>query len=199
MGRRVVRSYSGADSGTGWDTERIAYDGLKPLEESLGGLTVRRYYYGEAMNHVVLAEADADADGNPGESGDYAYAPLTDDRRTVVGITDAKGNTAGSPSPGTILEKLHYNATGLIKSYDASDDLNDDPGENPYRGQHLPLGWCGMHKDRFTGHYHTHFREYDPVHERWLSEDPAGYQDGLNLYAAYLGVNDTDVLNSSTK
>ena len=51
-----------------------------------------------------------------------------------------------------------------------------------------------MNKDRFTGLYHTHFREYDPVHGRWLSIDPAGYRDGLNLYAAYMGVNGIDPL-----
>jgi len=44
------------------------------------------------------------------------------------------------------------------------------------------------------GKYHTHYREFDPIHNRWLSEDPAGYKDGLNLYAAYMGVNGTDPL-----
>ena len=51
-----------------------------------------------------------------------------------------------------------------------------------------------MYRDQFTGLYHTHFREYDPLHGRWLSEDPAGYADGLNLYNAYMGVNGTDPL-----
>ena len=51
-----------------------------------------------------------------------------------------------------------------------------------------------MYKDRFTGLYHTQYREYDPVHGRWLSIDPAGYRDGLNLYAAYMGVNGIDPL-----
>jgi len=51
-----------------------------------------------------------------------------------------------------------------------------------------------MYRDRFTGLYHTHFRDYDPVHSHWLSEDPAGYADGLNLNAAYMGVNGVDPL-----
>ena len=51
-----------------------------------------------------------------------------------------------------------------------------------------------MYKDPFTGKYHTHFRDYDPITCRWLSEDPAGYADGLNLYNAYMGVNGRDVL-----
>ena len=49
------------------------------------------------------------------------------------------------------------------------------------------FGWTGMYKDPFTGLYHTHYRDYDPIHNRWLSEDPAGYMDGLNLYVAYMG------------
>ncbi len=51
-----------------------------------------------------------------------------------------------------------------------------------------------MYHDPFTGKYHTHYREYDPVHARWLSEDPAGYVDGLSLYNAYMGVNGIDPL-----
>lgn len=54
--------------------------------------------------------------------------------------------------------------------------------------------FIGMYKDPFTGRYHTHFRDYDPVTNRWLSEDPAGYMDGLNLYGAYMGVNGRDPL-----
>jgi RHS repeat-associated protein len=40
-----------------------------------------------------------------------------------------------------------------------------------------------MLREPLTGLYHTHFREYSNLHGRWLSEDPAGYADGLNLYA----------------
>ncbi|EDM27223.1 Peptidase C39, bacteriocin processing [Lentisphaera araneosa HTCC2155] len=51
-----------------------------------------------------------------------------------------------------------------------------------------------MYKDPFTGLYHTHFRDYDPIHNRWLSEDPSGYADGLNLYASYIGMDFRDPL-----
>ena len=58
---------------------------------------------------------------------------------------------------------------------------------------YIPFGWCGMFRDEFTGKYHTHFRDFDPLNNRWLSPDPAGYMDGLNLYAAYMGVNRIDL------
>lgn len=51
-----------------------------------------------------------------------------------------------------------------------------------------------MVRDPWTGRLHTHYRDYDPLHARWLTEDPAGYRDGLNLYAAYMGVNWIDLL-----
>ncbi len=58
----------------------------------------------------------------------------------------------------------------------------------------IPFGWTGMYREPFTNLYHTLYREYDPFHERWLSEDPAGYADGLNLYAAYMGLSGIDPL-----
>src|SRR6185503_5361489 len=38
------------------------------------------------------------------------------------------------------------------------------------------------------GSYTARFRWYDPVLGRWLSRDPAGYKDGMSLYA-YVGGN----------
>ena len=104
-------------------------------------------------------------------------------------------------SDGNIIEKLYYNSTGLCKSYYLSGDglyydklRGDGSGYNLCRSEFIPFGWCGMYRDQFTGLYHTHFREYDPLHGRWLSKDPAGYADGLNLYNAYMGVNGVDPL-----
>jgi hypothetical protein len=56
-----------------------------------------------------------------------------------------------------------------------------------------------MYKDPFTGRYHTHYRDFDPITNRWNMEDPAGYADGLNLYASYMGVNGRDVLGLDLK
>ena len=38
------------------------------------------------------------------------------------------------------------------------------------------------------------YREYNPAIGRWLTPDPAGYVDGMNLYRYYAGVNGVDVL-----
>ena len=65
-------------------------------------------------------------------------------------------------------------------------------GDNIGRSKFISFGWTGMYHEQFTNLYHTLFREYDAYHERWLSPDPAGYADGLNLYAAYMGVYNID-------
>ncbi len=104
---------------------------------------------------------------------------------------------------GTLVEQLYYNSTGLCKSWDPSGggSWNTHPDNAAYnlgRSEYIPFGYLGMYRDRFTGKYHTHFREYDPLHARWLSEDPAGYADGLNLYNAYMGVNGIDPFGLET-
>ena len=38
------------------------------------------------------------------------------------------------------------------------------------------------------------YREYNPEIGRWLTPDPAGYVDGMNLYRYYAGVNGVDPL-----
>ncbi len=43
--------------------------------------------------------------------------------------------------------------------------------------------WTGQRYDAVTGTYHFHDRTYSPGLGRWLQRDPAGYVDGVNLYA----------------
>ncbi len=125
--------------------------------------------------------------------------PILDDRGTLIGVAEGKG-PIDNPTSWVLIEKLYYNSTGLMKSFTRrgkngkfKPTLNKFR-QNIARSKYLPFGWTGMYKDRFTGLYHTHFREYDPIHGRWLSQDPAGYRDGYNLYAAYMGVNGIDPL-----
>ncbi len=128
---------------------------------------------------------------------------LTDDRGSVVGVVDPSVINFGQ-----IEEQLYYNMTGLCRNFYGPDVPNvggqekfraDGSGYNLGRSEKVPFGYLGMYHDPFTGLYHTHFREYDAVHGRWLSEDPAGYADGLNLYQAYMGVNGRDPLGLGMK
>lgn len=49
-----------------------------------------------------------------------------------------------------------------------------------------------MWRDEHTGLYHTHYRIYNPQFARWLTPDPAGYMNGMNLYRFYGGPNGVD-------
>ena len=178
FGRRVAHKYTGGVNldTVKWADRVLVYDGTAVIEEHTlsDGLLQDRYYYEDGLHRLALVK-----------TGATEYVPLIDERGTVMGLTN---------TTGTVQEKLYYNSTGLIKAFDGLDVEKHAPSglENIARSEFVPFGWTGMYKDRFTGLYHTHFREYDPVHGRWLSEDPAGYQDGLNLYAAYMGINDVD-------
>ncbi len=187
MGRRIAQIFSGQTEG--WPSERLVYDGLQLIEERDfdSGNILRRYFYEEGLNRLIAVEQTNDNDNDVDDFNDDVFVVLTDDRGTVMGVTDENGN---------ILEKLHLNATGLMKCFDPETDelMTNEYGLPVYRSAFVRFGWTGMYKDPFTGKFHTHFRDYDPIHNRWLSEDPAGYQDGLNLYAAYGNVNARDML-----
>ena len=108
-------------------------------------------------------------------TGDAQYVVLTDDRGTVMGVAGPTGTLAG---------RLFYNTTGVAKSTSpAGTPALDAAGSPICHSRYVRFGWAGMYREPFTGLGHTHFREYSPLHGRWLSEDPAGYADGLNLYA----------------
>ena len=199
FGRRVAKIAADDDPANPLTSSvfiATVYDDVAPIEERLFDSTpLSRYYYGRGLTDLVLVDKYSKNDQD--ETVINSYVPIRDDRGTIVGVADSDGN---------IIEKLYYNSTGLCKSYylNTGDGLYhenlraDGTGYNLARSEFIPFGWCGMYRDQFTGMYHTHFREYDPLHGRWLSEDPAGYADGLNLYNAYMSVNGVDPLGLDT-
>ncbi|MCC6579882.1 MAG: RES domain-containing protein [Phycisphaeraceae bacterium] len=184
FGRRVVRQYQGHDPDQSqWTSLCCVYDGVKLIEERslAAGDLVRRYFYRQAVNQLVSVQAATPA-------GLTEYIALIDERGSLMGVADASG---------AVLERIHYNSTGLAKVYDANNQpvlRPDGTGQNLGHSQYIPFGYTGMYREPFTGCLHTHFRDYDAVHRIWLSEDPAGYADGLNLNRAYFDVNGVDPL-----
>ncbi len=176
LGRRVRADY--ADQASAKEDVVYVYDGYALIEQRSysTGVLKQRYYYEAGINTLAMVETLG-----------TTYVPLLDDRGTLMGVADGTGQ---------VIEKLYYNSSGLCKAFTGADVEKVRAGSslNLGRSEYIPFGWCGMFHDEYTGRYHTHYREYDPVHGRWLSEDPAGYRDGLNLYAAYMGVNGFDPL-----
>ena len=104
-----------------------------------------------------------------------SFSSRRHDSLTVMGLPDSSGN---------VVQKMYYSAWGQ-PGYETS-------GGNLAKGSVFDFGYTGMFVEPYTGMLHTHFRDYDWKTHRWDREDPAGYQDGLNLYGAYFDVNGVD-------
>ena len=186
MGRRTAYIYEGHSTqgleNDTWPNVRLVYDGVHIIQERRfdDNTLLKAYFYEAGINRPVLMKT-------------YQADGVTVDKEITL-ITDDRGSLVGCYENGSVVEKIYYNSTGLQKVYDSEgDEIKNEHGKATYRSS-VPFGWTGMYKDPFTGKYHTHFRDYDPITCRWLSEDPAGYADGLNLYNAYMGVNGRDSL-----
>jgi RHS repeat-associated protein len=172
----VARLYEGQASG--WVSERAVYDGAAVIEEyqfSAGATNIlRRYFYDGDVNRPCVVQANINNNSTIEDSADEVYRLISDERGSVLGIVDKAGN---------IVEKLHYNTTGLCKSYQADDATAtlDDNGYVSYRAQRVRFGYCGMYIEPFTGKGHTLYRDYDALHNMWLSRDPIAEQGGINL------------------
>jgi len=108
---------------------------------------------------------------------------LCDDQRLYY-TTDANMNvTALLDTAGDAVERYVYNPYGEVEVLDA-DFSADGDGESDYGNAIL---YCGYYHDSETGLYHVRHRMYHATLGRWIQRDPAGYGDGLCLYAYVAG------------
>jgi RHS repeat-associated protein len=82
---------------------------------------------------------------------------LTDHLSSTSGLTDASGN---------VIETLSY------------DSFGNNPGSTRTR-----YTYTGRERDADTGLLHYRARWYDPAQGRFISEDPIGFEGGMNWYA----------------
>ena len=123
----------------------------------------------------------AELDPNGQRQVDYVYLPGDTDypfAHTLGATTptevryhevDELGNVVGTSASGSLSQSNSYDAWGSV-TYSGNAD------------QHLTwkgLWWNGDN----TGLYYMRNRWYDPEGGRFVSEDPAGFEGGINLYA----------------
>jgi RHS repeat-associated protein len=148
---------------TGPSTTRFGYDGVDLVAEDNGsGILLRRYVPGPGSDEaVVWYEGTGTADRR---------FLQTDERGSVVGVTDASGN---------ILARNTYDEYGKPGS--------SNSGRIQYTGQK----WIAE-----LGLYDFKNRMYDPRTARFLQTDPIGQADDVNVYTYVAGdpVNKTDPL-----
>jgi RHS repeat-associated protein len=139
-------------------TTTYVSDGGQVIEEYEGGQFQRFFVYGIYIDDPIMLEDNA---GN-------RFYYLKDRQYSVTALTDANG---------TIVETYEYTAFGLMTIFDSQGGtITESTVGNPY-------GYTGRRRDGESGLWHYRNRMYSAKLGRFLQRDPAGYVDGLNLYA----------------
>jgi RHS repeat-associated protein len=133
----------------------------RPFTEEYSSTDVEWKVDGTSMG--VWSFADGEWSYESGGTGAYTFAPL-------------------APGPGELMERMEYDPYGQVRFLDWD-------GEEKLDGQ---FGWTYLHQggryDASAGLYDFRNRQYSPTLGRWMSVDPLGYVDGMNVYG-YLGGN----------
>lgn len=152
-------------------------------EKNKKNISTSRYFY---LGHQEIGSLTADGKINSlkilGLNGDelslnsiafelqdQIYLPIHDTSKNVSQLIDFKS--------GQQAESYHYTAFGEESIYNASgESISTSLIGNPWR-------FAEKRFNEKTGLSYFGLRFYDPAIGRWISKDPAGFADGLNLYA----------------
>lgn len=132
------------------------YDSDRVIEERVNGVTTATYVFGIQKDEIIqMSKAGS------------TYYFLLDGLGSVSKIVDVNGN---------IVESYSYDPYGRIFMYDgAGNPLSDSAISNCYF-------FTGRKYEKEVGLYYYRARYYSPDLGRFLSRDPSGYADSMNLY-----------------
>jgi len=162
LGRRVMR----IDYVTPEDRTYV-YDGTQVVREyTLAFKHVATYLYGNTIDEPI-AKVDKKT---------YYFHPNAHFSPAL--LTDQSGG---------VVERYEYNAYGEATTFDATwaNPMATSRFGNPYL-------FTGRRLDPETGLMYFRARMYSPEMGRFVSRDPSGYVDGMNLYRGYFVPNGTD-------
>ncbi|MFA6135147.1 MAG: RHS repeat-associated core domain-containing protein [Phycisphaerae bacterium] len=141
----------------GGTTDVHVYDGSRDLVVHEGASWWATIYSSDGDKAIATRKSDDSL---------YYFA------RDRLGSTRALVNTGGS-----IVEMYHYSAFGAVYNVDANGvDTAHTPGLTA-------VLYTGQVWDAESGLHNYRNRYYHPGLGRFLARDPAGYRDGMNLYA----------------
>lgn len=154
------------------DLGEYQYDAFgRRIEKIANGNDTTRYVY-DGSN--VIAELDGDSSN----AVEYRYVYGQGVDRPIARISkDGSGIDVDNyffDGQGTVIAMAGDSATEKY-TYDPY-GVPDQNSGNVYR-------YTGRRLDAETGYYYYRARYYDPDMGRFLSADPIGYGDGLNMYA----------------
>ncbi len=139
-------------------TTAYIYNGGQVIEEYEDGQFQRSFVYGIYIDDPIMMEDNA---GN-------RYYYLKDRQYSVTALIDENGNS---------VETYKYTAFGLMTILDGQGvTISESTVDNPY-------GYTGRRWDGESGLWYYRNRMYSAKLGRFMQRDPAGYMDGLNLYA----------------
>ncbi len=154
LNRRVSKTL--ASTGTQIDYQ---YFGSQVVAEKEGSVVKRSFIYGAATDDPIAMVDGFD---------DSLYYYLKDRLYSVVGLVDESG---------AVVESYNYSAYGVRNVYNAQGGIETNSlYSNPY-------GYTGRRFDEESGLWYYRNRMYSAELGRFLQRDPAGYVDGMNLYA----------------
>ena len=153
LGRRLSKKVEKRGSfGTSETVEHYLYDG----EEEIGAVTDK----GKLKNFKVLGASSYQSMRQP--------VAVELDGQAFLPILDMKGNMSKLIDPyKNMYAAYHYSAFG--------EEQNNPEQSNPWR-------YFSKRMDPETGLIYFGKRYYDPQIARWLTTDPAGFSDSVNLY-----------------
>jgi RHS repeat-associated protein len=135
------------------------YDDARIIEErDAGNVTTATYTYGNYIDEVLTVT-------RPAPLGTLYYHQNT--LWSVYALTDATGN---------VIERVTYDAYGMPSFFDSSFI------PQPSSLVNNRLLFTGREWDAECSLFHYRARTYSPTLGRFLSRDPLGYVDGMNLY-----------------
>jgi RHS repeat-associated protein len=176
LGRRIQKSVT---TGSQTKIENYYHSGHQVIEVRDGNDQVlRQYIYGNGIDEIIRMDKY-----EGGTVTSYYYH--TDASSSVTAITDANGQ---------LVERVTYDIYGMPTFWDAAGNKipKSSIGHN--------ILFHGREYDAELNLYYFRARYYDPIMGRFLSTDPMGYADSMNLYQSFgmNPVNFTDPLGLRT-
>lgn len=138
-------------------------------------MAVTKYFW-NPFDDNIIAEYDENGDTiasythEPGLHGELISQHR--DGQTSYYHYDGEGNTlALTDSNGDVTDTYEYDAFGNVTA-------SSGTTTNPFGFK----GALGYYANPETNDYYVRARNYEPVIARWLSADPIGFVDGMNVY-----------------
>lgn len=152
-----------------------AYDGWgRRVQRTQGGSITRYVYDGDDL----LQETD----GSGGLLREYLYYPGVDEPHSVrvwAGGLGGKLYRYAMESPGHVIGLM--DSTGTVVNHYRYDPWGAVEGAS--EGVSQPLRYMAREYDAAAGLYYVRNRWYMPGQGRFISEDPIGFEGGMNWYA----------------